>query len=98
MKTHMEHDFVSLSKTICLHCLVVVQPTTKHPDMREKWLNWVFCMNSTQSKPHKLAKWIFIALTLYLLVSSADNLSNSLDLDQTQQNVRPDLDPNCLTF
>ena len=31
-------------------------------------------------------------------LSSADNLCNSLDPDQDQQNVRFDLDPNCLTI
>ena len=31
-----------------------------------------------------------------ILVSSADNLASSLDPDQAQQNVGPDLDPNCL--
>ena len=35
---------------------------------------------------------------LYLLVTSADNLANSLDPDQAQQNIRPDLDPNDLTL
>ena len=30
----------------------------------------------------------------HLLITSA----NSLDPDQTRQNVRPDLDPNCLTL
>ena len=37
-------------------------------------------------------------LTLCLLVSSADNLSNRLDTDQARQDVGPDLDPNCLTL
>ena len=37
-------------------------------------------------------------LTLYLLVSSADNLCKQLDPDQARQNVGPDLDPNCLTL
>ena len=32
------------------------------------------------------------------LVSSADDHANSLDPDQAWQNVRPDLDPNCLTL
>ena len=36
-------------------------------------------------------------LTLYLLVSSADDLCNSLDPDQDRQIVGPDLDPNGLT-
>ena len=31
-------------------------------------------------------------------VSSADNFANSLDPDQAQQNVGPDLDPDCLTL
>ena len=30
------------------------------------------------------------------LLSSADIFANSLDSDQDQQNVGPDLDPNCL--
>ena len=38
-----------------------------------------------------------IYLTLYLLVLSADNFC-SLDPDQAQQNVRPDLDPNYLAL
>ena len=38
-------------------------------------------------------------LTLYLQVSSADNpFANGLDPDQDQQNVGPDLDPNCSTL
>ena len=37
-------------------------------------------------------------LTPCLLVSSGDNLANCLDPDQAQQNVGPDLGPNCLTF
>ena len=37
-------------------------------------------------------------LTLCILVLSNDNLTNSLDPDQARQNVRPDLDPNCLTL
>ena len=32
------------------------------------------------------------------LVPSAYNFANSLDPDQAQQNVGPDLDPNCLTL
>ena len=42
---------------------------------------------------------IWIKLTLCLLVSSADSqitFANRLDSDQAQQNVGPDLDPNCL--
>ena len=31
-----------------------------------------------------------------LQVSSADHLCKQMDLDQAQQNVRPDLDQNCL--
>ena len=38
------------------------------------------------------------ALTLCLLVSSANNLCNSLDPDQFRLKVGSDLDPNCLTF
>ena len=30
--------------------------------------------------------------------SSADNLCKQLDPDQAEQNVGPDLDPNCLTL
>ena len=37
-------------------------------------------------------------LTLYLLVSSANNFANSSDPNQAQQNVGPDLDPKCLTL
>ena len=40
----------------------------------------------------------FNFLTLGQLLSSADNLCNSLDPDQARQKVRPDLDPNCLTL
>ena len=32
------------------------------------------------------------------ILSSADNLCNSLEPDQARQDVRPDLDPNCLTL
>ena len=35
--------------------------------------------------------------TVCLQVSSAVSLANSLDPDKSQQNVSPDLDPNCLT-
>ena len=35
---------------------------------------------------------------LAVLLSSGDNLANSLDPDQAQQNVGHDLDPNCLTL
>ena len=38
------------------------------------------------------------ALILYLPVSSARTSANSLYPDQAQQNVGPDLDPNCLTL
>ena len=40
-------------------------------------------------------------LTLCLLVATCHILTtfvNSLDIDQDQQNVGPDLDPNCLTL
>ena len=40
-------------------------------------------------------------LTLSLLVATfitADNLRKQFDPDQALQNVRPDLDPNCLTL
>ena len=37
-------------------------------------------------------------LIVYLLVTSADNLSNSWDPDQAQQNVGFDMDPNCLSL
>ena len=37
-------------------------------------------------------------LTLCQLVSSADDLRNSLDPDQARHSVGPDLDPNCLTL
>ena len=35
---------------------------------------------------------------LYLLLTSADTISNSLDPDQARQSVGPDPDPNCLTL
>ena len=38
--------------------------------------------------------YYFIALTLSLLITFA----NCLNPDQAQQNVRPDLDPNCMTL
>ena len=38
------------------------------------------------------------ALTIYLLVSSADGLANSLVPDLARQNVGPALDQNCLTL
>ena len=37
-------------------------------------------------------------LTLFLLVYLLTAFANSLDPDQAQQNVGPDLDPNCLTL
>ena len=37
-------------------------------------------------------------LTLYLQMSSFDNLANSLGRDQAQQNGGPVLDPNYLTL
>ena len=43
-------------------------------------------------------KALVTCLTLCLLVSSADNLCNSLYPDQARQNVGPDLDPICLTI
>ena len=39
-----------------------------------------------------------VCLTLYLRVSSADNVCKQFDPDQARQNVRPDLDPSCLTL
>ena len=37
-------------------------------------------------------------LSLYTLVSAADNFANSLDPGQARRNIRPDLDTNCLTL
>ena len=38
-------------------------------------------------------------LTLYLLMLSADNFCKQFGpKDQSQQNVEPDLEPNCLTL
>ena len=37
-----------------------------------------------------------LTLTYYLLLSSADNLCNSLDQDQARQNVGSDLESYCL--
>ena len=37
-------------------------------------------------------------MLLELLASPADNVCKQLDPDQTEQNVKPDLDPNCLTL
>ena len=40
----------------------------------------------------------FSCLTLYLLVSSADNFCKQFGPNQAQQNVGPDLDLDCLTL
>ena len=53
----------------------------------------IFCKNE------EIYRKNLLSAALGLLVSSADiTLANSLNPDQTRQNVRPDLDPNCYTL
>ena len=48
---------------------------------------------------HMMSAWVFYSsLGISDFLSSADNISNSLDPDQDQRNVDPDLDLNHLTL
>ena len=61
---------------------------TEYPEARK-------CHSCTRFRNGKL---IYCHLTLTLLVATCllITFANSLDPDQAQQNVGPDLDPNCL--
>ena len=54
-------------------------------------------LNEAVKQLYKFTTDDFVKLTLYLPLSSIDTFANSMDPDQAQQNVGPDLGPNWLT-
>ena len=57
--------------------------------------------NVQQQNPTTLNMYTLLTislLTLCLLVLSAETFAMSLDPDQARHNIKPDLDPNCLTL
>ena len=76
-------------------CIIFDYDNTSVLKFNEKFHQDLHCSHTQSMKVYDGSNQ---NLTLCLLVSSADNLCISLDPDQAHQNVKPGMDPNCLTL